>query len=76
MQEVGTVLAVVLVRFAEEFCLQLRGCKNYKCCKLDIVSCIHFLTYCFNIVREFVLASTCIRVKYIVIFFFLRHYTS
>jgi hypothetical protein len=43
--------------------------ESHKCRKLDIVSYIHFLTYSCNIVQEFALTITCIRVKNIFIFF-------
>jgi len=41
-----------------------------ECCQLDIVSCIHFLTYSGNIVREISLTSTCIREKILSFSFF------
>jgi len=69
-------LLVVMVRIAEEFNLKLHGSGRYKCRKLDIVSCIHFLTYSCNIVQAVVLTRTCIRVKHIVIFAFLRCYAT
>jgi len=71
---VNQPLAVVMLRIAEEFSLQLHGSECYKCRMLDIVSCIHFLTYSCNIVQEIALPSTCIRVKNIVIFVFLRRH--
>ena len=68
-------LVTFLVHIAEKFNLQLRCSKNYKCCKLDTVSSIYFLTYRCNIVQEVALTITCIRVN-IVIFVFVRHYAT
>jgi len=38
-------------------------CESYKCCKLNTVSCIHFLTYSCNIAQQDALRSTRILVK-------------
>jgi len=48
--------------------IYILGCEYPKCCKLDNVSCIHSC----NIVKEVTLTSTCISIKYIVIFVLLR----
>jgi hypothetical protein len=47
-----------------------------KCRKLDMVSCIHYLTYRCNIVQGVALKRTCIKVKNIVIFVLLRCYAA
>jgi len=74
MQAAGTSLAVGMVSISEEFSLQLHGFDSHKCQKLDIVSCIYFLSYSSNIVREVALTNKCIRVKNIAIFVILRRY--
>jgi len=37
------------VRISEEFSLQLHGSESHKCRQLDIVSCIHYLSFSCNI---------------------------
>jgi len=64
-----------MVRIAEDFSLQLHSCESYKCNKLDIVSCIHFLTYSCNIVQDVALTSSALESE-LFIFVFLRRYAS
>jgi len=59
-----------MVRIAEYLTLKLHGCDSYKYDKVDILSCIHFLTYSCNIVQQVALTSTCNSVRNIIIFFF------
>jgi len=47
-----------MVRISEEFSLKRHGSESHKCRKLDIVSCIHFLTYSCSIVKEVALTSS------------------
>jgi hypothetical protein len=48
----------------------------HKCLKLDILSCIHFLSYRCNIVQEVALTSTDIKIKNIVNYILLRCYAT
>jgi hypothetical protein len=65
MQDVGTRLAVVMVRIAEDFILNLHNSDSYKCYKLDIVSCIHLLTYSCNIVQGVALTISALEEKWL-----------
>ena len=67
---VNQPLAVVMLRIAEGFSLQLHGSEGYKCRMLDIVSCIHFLTYSCNIVQEVALSSSALESEILLSLFF------
>ena len=67
---VNQPLAVVMLRIAEEFSVQQHGSECYKCRTLDIVNCIHFLTYSCNILQEVALTSSALESEILLSLFF------
>jgi len=66
---VNQPLAVVMLRIAEEFSLQLHGSEGYKCRQLDTVSSTHSLTYSCNILQEVALTSSALETEILLFLF-------